>query len=105
MLGARAEDSIKVSAADLQALVQRVERLEQKAEKDSVSQKVGRKGALTRGPIMDGAGANAIWNITNVTRSDRKSHYLDLNGTIYADYASKDPEAQAASGTEEEIYK
>lgn len=49
MLGARAEDSIKVSAADLQALVQRVERLEQKAEKDSVSQKVGRKGAFTIG--------------------------------------------------------
>ena len=105
MLGARAEDSIKVSAADLQALVQRVERLEQKAEKDSVSQKVGRKGALTRGPIMDGAGANAIWNITNVTRSDRKYHYLDLNGTIYAEYASKDPEVQTAFGTEEEIYK
>ena len=103
MLGARAEDSIKVSATDLQALVQRVERLEQKAEKDSVSQKVGRKGAFTRGPIMDGAGANAIWNITNVTRSDRKYHYLDLNGTIYAEYASKDPEVQAAFGTEEEI--
>lgn len=49
ILGARAEDSIKVSAADLQALVQRVERLEQKAEKDSVSQKVGRKGAFTIG--------------------------------------------------------
>ena len=30
----RAEDSIKVSAADLQALVQRVERLEQKAAQD-----------------------------------------------------------------------
>ena len=60
--------------------------------------------ALTRGPLMDGAGANAIWNITNVTRSDRKSHYLDLNGTIYATYASKDPEVQAKFGTEEEIY-
>ena len=60
--------------------------------------------ALTRGPLMDGAGANAIWNITNVTRSDRKYHYLDLNGTIYAEYASKDPEVQAAFGTQEEIY-
>ena len=39
-LGVRAEDSIKVSAADLQALVQRVERLEQKAAQDSASQKV-----------------------------------------------------------------
>ena len=51
--------------------------------------------ALTRGPLQDGAGANAIWNITNVTRSDRRNHYLDLNGTIYAEYASKDPEVQA----------
>ena len=51
--------------------------------------------ALTRGPIMDAAGANAIWNITNVTRSDRKYHYLDLNGTIYAEYAAKDKEVQA----------
>lgn len=51
--------------------------------------------ALTRGPIMDAAGANAIWNITNVTRSDMQYHYLDLNGTIYATCASKDPEVQA----------
>lgn len=52
--------------------------------------------ALSRGPLLDAAGANAIWNITNVTRSDRRSNYLDLNGTIYATYASKDPEVQAA---------
>ncbi|MGN0186895.1 MAG: di-heme oxidoredictase family protein [Paludibacteraceae bacterium] len=51
--------------------------------------------ALSRGPLQDAAGANAIWNITNVTRSDRRYHYLDLNGTIYATYASKDPEVQA----------
>ena len=31
--------------------------------------------ALTRGPIMDAAGANAIWNITNVSRSDRPYLY------------------------------
>lgn len=30
--------------------------------------------AMTRASLQDGAGANAIWNITNVTRSDR--HYL-----------------------------
>ncbi|MGN0231908.1 MAG: di-heme oxidoredictase family protein [Muribaculaceae bacterium] len=52
--------------------------------------------ALSRGPLLDGAGANAIWNITNVTRSDRTYHYLDLNGKIYATYASRDPEVQAA---------
>lgn len=52
--------------------------------------------ALTRGPIMDAAGANAIWNITNVTRSDRQYHYLDLDGRVYATCASIDPEVQAA---------
>jgi CxxC motif-containing protein (DUF1111 family) len=30
--------------------------------------------AMTRGSLQDGAGGNAIWNITNVTRSDR--HFL-----------------------------
>jgi CxxC motif-containing protein (DUF1111 family) len=50
--------------------------------------------ALSRGPLQDGAGANAIWNITNVTRSDRRYHYLDAAGT-WATYSSKDPEVQA----------
>ena len=58
--------------------------------------------AMSRGPLMDGAGANAIWNITNVTRSDRRYHYLDAAGT-YADYSSKDPEVQA--GFEDYIAK
>lgn len=31
--------------------------------------------ALTRGSLQDGAGANAIWNITNVSRSDRPYLY------------------------------
>ncbi len=51
--------------------------------------------ATSRGPLLDGPGSNAIWNITNVTRSDRRYHYLDLNGTIYAKYASMDAEVQA----------
>lgn len=50
--------------------------------------------ALSRGPLQDAAGANAIWNITNVTRSDRRYHYLDAAGT-YAHYSSRDPEVQA----------
>lgn len=50
--------------------------------------------ALSRGPLQDAAGANAIWNITNVTRSDRRYHYLDAAGT-YAEYSSKDPDVQA----------
>ena len=51
--------------------------------------------ALSRGPILDAAGANAIWNITNVTRSDRRYHYLDLAGKYYATKSSQDPEVQA----------
>ncbi|WP_027455641.1 di-heme oxidoredictase family protein [Xylanibacter brevis] len=51
--------------------------------------------AMSRGPLMDAAGVNAIWNITNVTRSDRRYHYLDLAGTYYATQSSKDPEVQA----------
>ncbi len=54
--------------------------------------------ALSRGPLQDAAGANAIWNITNVTRSDRRYHYLDAAGT-YALYSSKDPEVQAGFET------
>jgi hypothetical protein len=50
--------------------------------------------ALSRGPLQDAAGANAIWNITNVTRSDRRYHYLDGAGT-WAKYSAKDPEVQA----------
>ena len=41
-LGVHANDSITVSASDLQALMQRVERLEQKAAQDSASQQMGR---------------------------------------------------------------
>lgn len=50
--------------------------------------------ALSRGPLQDAAGANAIWNITNVTRSDRRYHYLDAAGT-WAKYSAKDPDVQA----------
>lgn len=48
--------------------------------------------ALSRGALQDGPGANAIWNITNVTRSDRRYHYMTA---AYAATASKDPEVQA----------
>ena len=50
--------------------------------------------ALSRGPLQDAAGANAIWNITNVTRSDRRYHYMDAAGS-WAAYSAKDPEVQA----------
>ncbi|MDR0745263.1 MAG: hypothetical protein LBF17_02065 [Mediterranea sp.] len=48
--------------------------------------------ALSRGPLQDGAGANAIWNITNVTRSNRRYHYMTKT---YATVASQDAEVQA----------
>lgn len=50
--------------------------------------------ALSRGPLQDAAGANAIWNITNVTRSDRRYHYMDTAGS-WAKYSAKDPVVQA----------
>lgn len=50
--------------------------------------------ALSRGPLLDAAGANAIWNITNVTRPDRRYHYLSLDGTIYAKSSMEDPDVQ-----------
>ena len=45
--------------------------------------------AMTRGSLQDGAGANAIWNITNVTRSDR--HWL-YSTTAWAKAQSEDKE-------------
>ena len=48
--------------------------------------------ALSRGPLQDAAGTNAIWNITNVTRSDRRYHYMTAT---YATVASQDPDVQA----------
>lgn len=48
--------------------------------------------ALSRGPLQDGPGANAIWNIFNITRNDRKYHYITA---AYAKVASKDADVQA----------
>ncbi len=68
--------------------------------------------ALSRGPLQDAPGANAIWNITNVTRSTKPKHYMT---TIYATTASRDPEVQekfydyfpqyrTEAGVEQDIY-
>ncbi|MDE6857142.1 MAG: hypothetical protein K2J33_00160, partial [Alistipes sp.] len=48
--------------------------------------------ALSRGPLQDAAGSNAFWNITNVTRSNRRYHYMTA---AYAEVASKDADVQA----------
>lgn len=49
--------------------------------------------ALTRGTLQDGAGANAIWNITNVSRPDRPFLYTTL---AWANAMSKDKNVIAA---------
>ena len=48
--------------------------------------------ALTRGPLQDAPGSNAIWNITNVTRSNKRAHYITR---AYALKSSQDPAVQA----------
>lgn len=50
--------------------------------------------AMSRGPLQDGAGANAFWNITNATRSDRRFHYLDAAGS-WVKASAADPDVQA----------
>lgn len=49
--------------------------------------------ALTRASLQDGAGANAIWNITNVSRPDRPFLY---STKAWANAMSQDPEVIAA---------
>ncbi len=48
--------------------------------------------ALTRGPLQDAPGANAIWNITNVTHPTKMGHYMTA---AYAQTAANDPDVQA----------
>jgi CxxC motif-containing protein (DUF1111 family) len=57
---------------------------------------------LTRGTLQNGPGANAIWNITNVTRSNRRYHYIT---EAYARVMSQKADIQSVLGkTEAEIY-
>jgi CxxC motif-containing protein (DUF1111 family) len=49
--------------------------------------------AMTRASLQDGAGANAIWNITNVTRGDRPYLYTTK---AWAKAMSENPEVIAA---------
>ena len=49
--------------------------------------------AMTRASLQDGAGANAIWNITNVSRGDR--HYL-YSTKAWANAMSKNKDVIAA---------
>lgn len=57
---------------------------------------------LTRGTLQNGPGANAIWNITNVTRPSRTYNYLK---PAYATAMSQNKDVQDALGlSESEIY-
>ena len=49
--------------------------------------------AMTRGSLQDGAGSNAIWNITNVSRSDRNWLYTT---SAWAQAMSEDPDVIAS---------
>lgn len=56
----------------------------------------------TRATLDNGPGANALWNITNVTRPDRRYNYITEE---YARVTSKDTDIQKAlDKTEEEIF-
>ena len=55
--------------------------------------------AMTRGTLQDGAGANAIWNITNVSRPDRPYLYTTL---AWATAMSKNADVIAAIRAEGE---
>ena len=53
----------------------------------------------TRGSLDNGPGSNAIWNITNVTRRDRRYNYITEE---YARVMARDEEVQRALGESEE---
>jgi CxxC motif-containing protein (DUF1111 family) len=53
---------------------------------------------LTRGTLQNGPGANAIWNITNVTRSNRRYHYIT---ETYARVMSQNEDVRQALGMDE----
>ena len=67
--------------------------------------------AMTRGSLQDGAGANAIWNITNVSRSDRPKLYTTVawadamseNKDVIAKIKSDPSSPYYADGTDEGI--
>jgi CxxC motif-containing protein (DUF1111 family) len=54
---------------------------------------------LTRGTLQNGPGSNAIWNITNVTRSNRTYNYITA---AYATAMSQNKDVQQALGENEE---
>ncbi len=67
--------------------------------------------ALTRASLQDGAGANAIWNITNVSRSDRPLLYtteawadaMSMNKDVINSIKQDPSSAYYADGTDEGI--
>ncbi len=64
-----------------------------KQQPDGTTRKGRFTYGLTRGTLQYGAGSNAIWNITNVTKEGSNSeHQSNYMTTFYAEQASNDPE-------------
>ncbi len=64
-----------------------------KAQPDGTTRKGRFTYGLTRGTLQYGPGANAIWNITNVTReSANNEHQSNYMTTFYAESAAADAE-------------
>ncbi|MDR1973307.1 MAG: c-type cytochrome [Bacteroidales bacterium] len=66
------------------------------AADENGTMKVGRYTyGCTRSTLQNGPGANAIWNITNVTRPDRRYHYIT---TAYATAMANNTDVQNVLG-------
>lgn len=64
-----------------------------KAQPDGTVRKGRFTYGLTRGTLQYGAGSNAIWNITNVTKEgSNREHHSNYMTDFYADAAANDPE-------------
>jgi CxxC motif-containing protein (DUF1111 family) len=62
----------------------------------------GRFTYFTTNASIDNGGANSLWDVTNVTRPNRRFNYI---AEEYAKLSSKDPDIQQALGkTEAEVY-
>jgi CxxC motif-containing protein (DUF1111 family) len=66
------------------------------AKDENGADKVGRYTyGCTRSTLQNGPGANALWNITNVTRPDRRYHYIT---EVYAEAMANNSQVQQVLG-------
>ncbi|MFI3263206.1 MAG: di-heme oxidoredictase family protein [Rikenellaceae bacterium] len=97
LLDAITEDDIDDEYASQLSEVYGGRRGADKAQPDGSVRKGRFTYGLTRGTLQYGAGSNAIWNITNVTKegANREQHSNYMTD-FYADAAANDPEILAA---------